>query len=113
MTATQVTLTVAGAMGLGSLLGIRVARTLGERVVHMDHFEGFRANAITAILVGVGAQAGWPMSTTHVSTGSITGIPGANLSRLNGKILRDFVLAWTITPVFGGVVAALAYLIAR
>ncbi|HET9893351.1 MAG TPA: inorganic phosphate transporter [Streptosporangiaceae bacterium] len=113
MTADQITLTVAAAMGLGSLLGIRVAKTLGERVVHMDHLEGFRANAITAFLVGVGAQAGWPMSTTHVSTGAITGIPGANLSRLNGKILRDFVLAWTVTPVFGGLVAAGAYFIAR
>jgi len=113
MTATQVTLTVAVAMALGSLLGIRVAKTLGERVVKMDHSEGFRANAITAILIGVGAQAGWPMSTTHVSTGAITGIPGANLSRLNGKVLRDFALAWTVTPVFGGLIAACVYFIAR
>ncbi|HET7013890.1 MAG TPA: anion permease [Streptosporangiaceae bacterium] len=113
MTATQVTLTVAVAMGLGSLLGIRVAKTLGERVVKMDHSEGFRANAITAILIGVGAQAGWPMSTTHVSTGAITGIPGANLNRLNGKVLRDFALAWTVTPIFGGLVAACVYFIAR
>jgi inorganic phosphate transporter, PiT family len=113
MTVDQITLTVAAAMGLGSLLGIRVAKTLGERVVHMDHLEGFRANAITAVLVGVGAQVGWPMSTTHVSTGAITGIPGANLSRLNGKILRDFAIAWTVTPVFGGLIAASVYFIAR
>lgn len=113
MTASQVTLTVAVAMGLGSLLGIRVAKTLGERVVRMGHVEGFRANAITAILVGVGAQVGWPMSTTHVSTGAISGIPGTRVSRLNRRVIRDFMLAWTATPVVGGLVAAGVYLIAR
>lgn len=113
VSATQITLLVAVSMTLGSLLGIRVAKTLGERVVRMGHVEGFRANAITAILVGVGAQVGWPMSTTHVSTGAITGIPGTNLSRLNPEVIRDFVLAWTATPVFGGLVAAGIYLAVR
>lgn len=113
MTAAQVTMAAATAMGLGSLLGIRVARTLGDRVVKMGHVEGFRANAITAILVGVGAQVGWPMSTTHVSSGAISGIPGAEVSRLNLKLIRDFVIAWTVTPVIGGLVAAGMYLIVR
>lgn len=113
MTAAQVTMTAAAAMGLGSLLGIRVARTLGDRVVKMGHVEGLRANAITAILVGVGAQVGWPMSTTHVSSGAISGIPGANVSRLNLKLIRDFVIAWTVTPVIGGLVAAGMYIIVR
>ena len=111
MTASQVTTTVAVAMGLGSLLGVRVARTLGERVVRMGHLEGFRANACTAVLVGVGAQMGWPMSTTHVSSGAIAGIPGTKVSRLNPKTLRDFVIAWTVTPAVGGLVAAAVYFI--
>jgi inorganic phosphate transporter, PiT family len=113
LTATQVTLLVAAAMTLGSLLGIRVARTLGERVVKMSHVEGFRANVVTALLVGAGAREGWPMSTTHVSTGAITGIPGTKLGRLNRRLIRDFLIAWTVTPVSGAAVAVFVYLLAR
>jgi PiT family inorganic phosphate transporter len=46
---------VAAAMALGGVVaGMRVARSLGERVVPMDHAEGFRANLATAALVGLG-----------------------------------------------------------
>ncbi len=106
-------LIVALAMCLGSLLGIRVARTLGERVVKMSHTDGLRANLVTAALVGAGATLGWPMSTTHVSTGSIAGTAGRQFDRLNRKVLRDFVIAWTITPIFAALVAALVYVIVR
>ena len=45
-----------------------VARSLGEKVVRMNHQEGFQANLTTAMLVGVGANLGLAMSTTHVAT---------------------------------------------
>ncbi|GAB3394240.1 hypothetical protein [Amycolatopsis echigonensis] len=44
-------------------------------------------------------------STTHVSTGAIAGASGTQL-RLNERTLRDFAIAWTLTPVVAGVVAA-------
>jgi len=113
LTLSEVALIVALAMCLGSLLGIRVARTLGERVVKMSHTDGLRANLVTAALVGAGATLGWPMSTTHVSTGSIAGTAGRQFDRLNRKVLRDFVIAWTITPIFAALVAALVYVIVR
>ena len=110
--ATSVSLMVATAMAGGSLFGIRVARTLGEKVVRMSHTEGFTANATTACLVGAGAVLALPMSTTQVSTGAIVGSAGGQLSRISGRTLRDFAIAWTATPVCAGLVAAVVFGIA-
>lgn len=114
MTPHQILLVVAVAMAGGSLLvGIRVARRLGEGVVKMSHVEGFKANLTTAVLVGLAANRGLPLSTTHVSTGAIVGAAGRDPSRLNRRTLRDFVLAWTLTPFVAGTVAAAVFLVAR
>lgn len=103
-------LLIAGTMAVGSLAGgFRVARRLGEGVIKMGHVEGFKANLTTSILVGVGANLGLPMSTTHVSTGAIAGAAGKDVTRLNKKTLRDFGIAWTVTPFVAGTVAATVY----
>lgn len=107
--ASTVSLVVGGAMAAGSLAGIRVARTLGDKVVRMTHTEGLTANLTTAALVGAGALAAWPMSTTHVSTGAIAGSAGGQLRRISGRTLRDFVIAWTLTPAVAGLIGALTY----
>jgi len=101
---------IAVAMFAGALIaGTRVAPRLGEDVVRLDHADGLRASLTTAVLVGGGAAYGLPMSTTHVSTGAIAGVAGPRPGRLNLTALRDFALAWTLTPVIGGVLAAGAY----
>jgi PiT family inorganic phosphate transporter len=114
MTTAQILLVVAVAMLAGSLGGgMRVARRLGEGVVRMSHVEGFKANLTTAVLVGLAANRGLPLSTTHVSTGAIAGAAGRDIKRLDTRNLRDFVLAWSVTPLFAGVVAAGLFMLVR
>ncbi|MDQ0381430.1 inorganic phosphate transporter [Amycolatopsis thermophila] len=114
MSLAGVTYLVAAAMcGSAVIVGIPVARRLGEGVVSLRHAEGLRANLVTAVLVGLGGSAGLPMSTTHVSTGAIAGASGTEPARLNTRTLRDFVVAWTVTPFVAALVAAGVYLLLR
>ena len=110
----QILLVVAAAMAAGSIVGgMRIARRLGEGVVKMSHVEGFKANLTTALLVGFAANRGLPLSTTHVSTGAIAGAPGRDVSRLDTRTLRDFLIAWTLTPLTAGLVAAGVFTVVR
>lgn len=110
--ATSISLLVGGAMAVGSLAGIRVAKTLGDKVVKMTHAEGFTANLTAAGLVGSGAILALPMSTTHVSTSAIVGSAGLQFNRISGRTVRDFVIAWTVTPFVAATIAAVVFAVA-
>ncbi len=114
LTPTGLLFLVTAAMFIGAIVvGQLVAARLANDVIKMSHAEGFTANLTTAVMVALGAFHGWPMSTTHVSTGAITGTAGLNLSRIKGKTVRDFVIAWVVTPPVAGAVAVIVFLILR
>jgi PiT family inorganic phosphate transporter len=110
MTSREVLYVVAGAMVVGSLLaGMRVARRLGDDVLDLSHVEGAKANFTTAGLVGAATFGGFPLSTTQVSASAIAGASGRHPARLHRTTLRDFAIAWLVTPLVAGLVAAAAY----
>jgi PiT family inorganic phosphate transporter len=85
------------AMVAGSVAGgRRVTRLLAEDVTPMNHREGLAANGVTTLLVTTGAVFGLPMSTTHVSSGSIVGVGTARDSVAWGTV-RGMALAWVVT----------------
>jgi PiT family inorganic phosphate transporter len=87
----------------------RVARTMSQRITRMDHAQGLAANLITAGLVLFASKLGLPVSTTHVSVGSIAGV-GASAEVLNWRVLSGILLAWTVTLPLS---AAIAFLVVR
>lgn len=93
------------AMAVGGLLFAgRVAKTMSQRMTHMDHAQGLAANLITAMLVLFASKFGLPVSTTHVSVGSIAGV-GASAKTLNWPTLRNVLLSWVATLPLAAVAA--------
>ncbi|MBL6991432.1 MAG: anion permease [Bacteriovoracaceae bacterium] len=83
-----------------------IARTMGEKVTQMNPGQAFTANLITGIMVCCASKIGVPVSTTHVSCGSIFGIGAVN-KKINLKVLFQILLAWVTTLPMGFVLGTL------
>jgi len=91
------------AMAMGGLLNARkVARTMSERITSMNHGQGFTANLVTSLLVTVASRFGLPVSTTHVSCGSLFGLGAVNGTG-RWAMIRSILLSWALTlPLAAG-----------
>ncbi|EAR23460.1 inorganic phosphate transporter [Nitrococcus mobilis] len=88
---------VAIVMAIGGLLGAhRVAETMAHRVTAMNPGQGLVANLVTAALVVNASRWGLPVSTTHVSVGSLFGI-GTSTGSARWRMISTIALAWLIT----------------
>jgi len=106
----------ATAIALGTFVGgWRIIKTLGTRIIEMDVAQGFAAQAAGATVILAASSAGYPLSTTHVISGSIMGSGAAKrLSAVRWGVAGNIVGAWTLTlpaaALMGGVVYAIATL---
>jgi PiT family inorganic phosphate transporter len=97
------------AMSIGSYAaGLRVTRTMGERVVRMEQDTGLAAALVASGLVMAASLYTLPVSTTHVSTGAIVGAglrqdPGAVDWRSVGSLVVAWVGTLPIAAALGGV----------
>jgi PiT family inorganic phosphate transporter len=95
------------AMAIGGWVSARrVAETMSRRVTRMNPNQGLTANLVTALLVVVASRFGLPVSTTHVSCGSLFGI-GAVTRQAHWKTIGQILLAWVVTLPLAGLLAAL------
>src|SRR5260370_7427864 len=102
---------VAIIMGVGGLLNARkVAETMSKRITGMNHGQGFAANLTTALLVVLASLFGLPVSTTHVSVGSLFGI-GLTTGRANVPMISAIVLSWIVTLPCAAAAAGTTYLL--
>jgi len=104
---------VAIAMGIGAFLSARkVAQTMSSKITDMNPGQGFAANLSTALLVTTASYHGLPVSTTHVSVGSLLGMGIVTRQAKWGPVTK-VLLSWVITLPCGALFAALMYWIVR
>ncbi len=85
------------AIAMGGLLNAhRVAETMSKKITSMNHGQGLVANLTTGFLVVIASRLGLPVSTTHVSVGSISGI-GLITGNADKTVLSWILLSWVLT----------------
>jgi PiT family inorganic phosphate transporter len=105
-----VVICAASAISLGTFTGgWRIIKTMGTRIISMDAAQGFAAQGAGAAVILAASSVGYPLSTTHVISGGITGAGAAKrLSAVRWGVAGDIVRAWVLTlPAAGGLAAAI------
>lgn len=88
---------VAITIAMGGLLNAKkVGITMSKKITPMNSGQGFTANLITGLLVTTASFHGLPVSTTHVSVGSIFGI-GTATKKADNKMVSKILLSWLLT----------------
>ena len=104
---------VAVVMAVGGMLGARrVAETMAHKITGMNPGQGFAANMSTTALVLLGSTYGLPLSTTHVSVGSLLGI-GVTTRQAKWHTVIPILLSWIITLPCAALMGAAAFKLGR
>jgi len=98
-------------IGAGTYVGgWRIVRTLGQRIYKMAPEHGFAAQVSAGTTLYLGTHFGFPISTTHVVSGSVMGAGAVRrLSAVRWGIAGNIVSAWLLTLPAAGLVAAALY----
>jgi len=100
-------------MAIGGWLNARkVAETMSKKISKMNDGQALTANLVTAFLVIFASRFGMPVSTTHVSVGSITGIGIVNGSA-DRSVVSSILLSWVLTLPIAAIISAAVYLVSR
>ena len=108
---TWVKVVAALTIGAGTYVGgWRIIRTLGQRIYKMAPEHGFAAQIAAGSTLYLGTHYGFPISTTHVVTGSVMGAGATRrLSAVRWGVAGNIVFAWLLTIPAAGLVAAGLY----
>jgi inorganic phosphate transporter, PiT family len=90
--------------------GWRIIRTLGQRIYKMQPEHGLAAQLAAGSTLYAGTHFGFPISTTHVVTGSVMGAGAVRgVSAVKWGIAGNILVAWLLTLPAAALVAAALY----
>lgn len=92
----------------GLISARRVAETMSRRITPMNAGQGFTANLVTGLLVVATSLWRLPVSTTHVSCGSLFGL-GIVTGKARWGLIGKILLAWLTTLPVAGLFGWLCY----
>jgi PiT family inorganic phosphate transporter len=100
---------VAAGMAIGGLLNAKkVAITMSQKITRLNAGQGVSSNLTTAVLVIFASRLGLPVSTTHVSVGSLFGV-GLISKQANPKVVRQILLSWVLTLPIAAILGSIVY----
>lgn len=102
-------ISIAIIMAVGGLMNAKkVGVTMSKKITPMNSGQGFTANMITGLLVTTASIHGMPVSTTHVSVGSLFGI-GTATKKANYKVIGKILLSWLLTLPIAAISSAIVF----
>ena len=113
---TWVKVTVALALGLGTMVGWkRIVVTVGEKIgkQHLTYAQGASAELVAMATIGAAEAYGLPVSTTHILSSGVAGAMAANGSGLQWNTLRNIGLSWVLTLPAAMAIAGGLYVLLR
>ena len=98
-------------IGAGTYVGgWRIMRTLGQRIFSLEPASGFAAQVSGGTVIYLATRFGYPVSTTHVVSGSVMGAGATKrLSAVRWGVAGKIVFAWLLTIPAAALVAAAFY----
>jgi inorganic phosphate transporter, PiT family len=112
---TWVIFSSATAMAAGTYAGgWRIIKTLGQRIAKIDPPQGFAAQTACASILWTTAHLGFPVSTTHVISGSVMGAGATRrISAVRWGVAGNILVAWVMTIPCAGLVGAFMEVLTR
>ncbi len=97
-------------IGVGTYFGgWRIIHTVGKRITEIESPQGFAAEASTAAVILSSSHVGFPLSTTHVASGSVVGAGvGKKLAEVHWGVAGQMVVAWVLTLPAAAAIGAVA-----
>jgi len=99
------------AIGLGTATGgWRIINTMGNRLTDIESPQGFAAESSSAAVILASSYYGYPLSTTQVVSGGVTGAGlGKRLASVHWDVVGQMVTAWIFTIPLAGLLGAGAW----
>ena len=92
--------------------GMRIIRTVGQRIIRLEPINGFAAETASACVLLFASLQGLPVSTTQVVSASVMGVGATrNPSAVRWGVAGSILVAWVLTLPCAAGVAALMYLL--
>ncbi len=100
-------------MGLGTAFGgFKIIDTIGFKITKLEPIQGFAAESTASVLICLASFLGFPLSSTHLIVGSVSGVGSAiSIKNTSWTTAKKLIYAWIFTLPGAALASALIYMI--